>query len=296
MTKHRTKQVDGLEIFYREAGDPDHPALVLLHGFPTSSHMYRNLIERLADEFHVVAPDYPGFGNSAAPDPAGFEYTFAKLADVTEKLIDELGLGRFGLFVQDYGSPVGFRMAARRPERVEWIVCQNGNAYEEGFTGFWNHLREQYWTSPSPETEAPLADFLTRDAAIWIYTEGARDRESISPDNWNMDVSFLDSPARLRIQLDLFYDYRTNVQEYPVWQEYLRTHQPPTLIVWGENDPIFDRAGALAFQRDLLDAELHFFDTGHFALEEDLDAIVPLIKRFHATKVATARPRAEAAR
>jgi pimeloyl-ACP methyl ester carboxylesterase len=286
MTKHRTQKIDGLEIFYREAGEPENPALVLLHGFPTSSHMYRHLIERLAGDFHLVAPDYPGFGNSSAPDPATFEYTFAKLTEVTESLLDALGLERFGIFVQDYGSPVGFRMAARRPERVEWIVCQNGNAYEEGFTGFWNHFREEYWKNPTPETEAPLAEFLTRDAAIWQYTEGVRDRENISPDNWNMDVSFLDSAEKRRIQLDLFYDYRTNTDLYPEWQAYLRTHQPPTLVVWGKNDPIFAQEGTLAFKRDLMDVELHFFDTGHFALEEDLDAIAPLIKRFYEAKVA----------
>jgi pimeloyl-ACP methyl ester carboxylesterase len=286
MTKHRTQKIDGLEIFYREAGDPEKPALVLLHGFPTSSHMYRHLIERLAGDFHLVAPDYPGFGNSSAPDPATFAYTFAKLTEVTERLLDSLGLERFGIFVQDYGSPVGFRLAARRPDRVGWIVCQNGNAYEEGFTGFWNHLREKYWQNPTRETEAPLADFLTRDAAIWLYTEGVRDRENISPDNWNMDVSFLDSAEKRRIQLDLFYDYRTNTDLYPEWQAYLRTHQPPTLVVWGKNDPIFAQEGALAFKRDLMDVELHFFDTGHFALEEDLDAIAPLIKRFYEAKVA----------
>jgi pimeloyl-ACP methyl ester carboxylesterase len=286
MTKHRTQKIDGLEIFYREAGDPENPALVLLHGFPTSSHMYRHLIERLAGDFHLVAPDYPGFGNSSAPDPATFEYTFAKLTEVTERLLDSLGIERFGIYVQDYGSPVGFRMASRRPDRVGWIVCQNGNAYEEGFTGFWNHLREEYWQNPTPETEAPLGEFLTRDAAIWQYTEGVRDRENISPDNWNMDASFLDSAEKRRIQLDLFYDYRTNSALYPEWQEYLRTHQPPTLIVWGKNDPIFAQEGALAFKRDLMDVELHFFDTGHFALEEDLDAIAPLIKRFYEAKVA----------
>lgn len=286
MTKHRTAQIDGLEIFYREAGNPDNPTLVLLHGFPTSSHMYRHLIERLADDFHLIAPDYPGFGNSSAPDPTAFEYTFAKLTEVTEKLLDSLGIEKFGIFVQDYGSPVGFRMASRRPDRVEWIICQNGNAYEEGFTGFWNHLRQEYWSNKNPETEAPLADLITRDAAIWIYSEGARDSENISPDNWNMDVSFLDSAEKVRIQLDLFYDYRTNVELYPDWQNYLRTHQPPTLIVWGENDPIFAKEGALAFRRDLVDVEMHFFDTGHFALEEDLDAIAPLITKFHKEKVA----------
>jgi pimeloyl-ACP methyl ester carboxylesterase len=286
MTKHRTVTIDGLKIFYREAGEAGKPAIVLLHGFPTSSHMYRHLIPALADQFHVIAPDYPGFGLSDAPSPSSFGYTFDGLADVIEKLLlKELGLERFGLFVQDYGGPVGFRIAIRHPERIDWLIVQNSNAYEEGFSGFWNHLRQQYWLTPSSETEAPLRDFLTPAAARWIYTEGARHPEHISPDNWIVDLAALARPEGDRIQLDLFYDYRTNVARYPEWQAYLRTRKPPTLVVWGKNDPIFTPEGARAFQRDLPEAELHLLDTGHFALEEDLETIEALMKEFYARRV-----------
>jgi pimeloyl-ACP methyl ester carboxylesterase len=286
MTKHRTVTIDGRKIFYREAGDAGKPVIVLLHGFPTSSHMYRHLIPALADNFHVIAPDYPGFGLSDAPSPSSFGYTFDGLADIIEKLLlKEQGLERFGLFVQDYGGPVGFRIATRHPERIDWLVVQNSNAYEEGFTGFWNHLRQHYWLTPSSETEAPLRAFLTSDAARWIYTEGARDPEHVSPDNWIVDLAALARPEGDRIQLDLFYDYRTNVARYPEWQAYLRTRKPPTLVVWGKNDPIFTPEGARAFQRDLPEAELHLLDTGHFALEEDLETIAALMKDFYARHV-----------
>jgi pimeloyl-ACP methyl ester carboxylesterase len=286
MVKHRTKMIEGLKIFYREAGDPSKPALVLLHGFPTSSHMFRNLIPALADRFHVVAPDYPGFGLSDAPSPGTFHYTFDKLAEITEKLlVEELGLRRFGLYMQDYGGPVGFRIAMRHPERVEWLVVQNSNAYEEGFSEFWNPLRQQYWKNPTAETEAPLRGLLALDATQWIYVHGARDRESISPDNWIVDLASLSRPESDRIQLDLFYDYRTNVALYPAWQDYMRTHQPKTLVVWGQNDPVFTVEGAQAFRRDVPAAEIQLLDTGHFALEEDLDTIVSSLNAFYAREV-----------
>jgi pimeloyl-ACP methyl ester carboxylesterase len=286
MTMHRTKTIDGLKIFYSEAGDPSNPALVLLHGFPTSSHMFRHLIPALADRFHVVAPDYPGFGLSDAPSPGTFPYTFDRLAEITERLlVGELGLKHFGLYMQDYGGPVGFRIALRHSERIEWLVVQNTNAYEEGFSGFWNHLRQQYWSNPTAETEAPLRNLLTPDAARWIYVEGARDQEGISPDNWIIDQAALSRPESDRIQLDLFYDYRTNVAQYPAWQDYLRTHRPPTLVVWGKNDPVFTVEGARAFRRDVPTAEIHLLETGHFALEEDLDTIAGSMKEFHAREV-----------
>jgi pimeloyl-ACP methyl ester carboxylesterase len=286
MVKHRTKMIEGLKIFYREAGDPSKPALVLLHGFPTSSHMFRHLIPALADRFHVVAPDYPGFGLSDAPSPDTFHYTFDKLAEITEKLLfEELGLLRFGLYMQDYGGPVGFRIAMRHPELVEWLVVQNSNAYEEGFSEFWDHLRQQYWRNPTAETEAPLRSLLTPDAAQWIYVHGTRDRESISPDNWIVDLASLSRPDSDRIQLDLFYDYRTNVELYPAWQDYMRTHQPKTLVVWGKNDPVFTVEGAQAFRRDVPAAEIQLLDTGHFALEEDLDTIVSSLEAFYAREV-----------
>jgi pimeloyl-ACP methyl ester carboxylesterase len=283
---HRSKMIDGLKIFYREAGDPSKPALVLLHGFPTSSHMFRHLIPALADRFHVVAPDYPGFGLSDAPSPSTFHYTFDKLAEITEKLlVEELGLRRFGLYMQDYGGPVGFRIATRHPELVEWLVVQNSNAYEEGFSGFWDHLRQHYWSSPTAETEAPLRGLLALDATRWIYVHGARDQENIAPDNWIVDLASLARPETDRIQLDLFYDYRTNVALYPAWQDYLRTHQPKTLVVWGKNDPVFTVDGAQAFRRDVPAAEIQLLDTGHFALEEDLDTIVSSLKAFYAREV-----------
>jgi pimeloyl-ACP methyl ester carboxylesterase len=283
---HRSKMIQGLKIFYREAGDPSKPALVLLHGFPTSSHMFRHLIPALADRFHVVAPDYPGFGLSDAPSPGTFHYTFDKLAEITEKLlVEELGLRRFGLYMQDYGGPVGFRIAMRHPELVEWLVVQNSNAYEEGFSEFWNHLRQQYWSNPTAETEAPLHGLLTPDATRWIYLHGVRDQESISPDNWIVDLASLSRPESDRIQLDLFYDYRTNVALYPSWQDYLRTHKPKTLVVWGKNDPVFTVEGAQAFRRDVPAAGVQLLDTGHFALEEDLDTIVSCLKDFYTREV-----------
>src|SRR5262245_55465638 len=292
MTKHRTVTINGLKIFYREGGDVGQPGIVLLHGFPTSSHMYRHLIPALADRFHVIAPDYPGLGLSDAPSPSSFRYTFDGLTDVIETLLlKKLGLERFGLFVQDYGGPVGFRIATRRPDHIDWLVVQNSNAYEEGFTGFWNHLRQQYWLTPSPETEAPLRNFLRPDAARWIYTEGVRDPEHISTDNWIVDLAALARPEADRIQLDLFYDYRTNVARYPEWQAYLRAQKPPTLVVWGKNDPIFTPEGARAFQRDLPEAELHLLDTGHSALDEEVETIAALMKDFYGRRVRGAAQR-----
>jgi pimeloyl-ACP methyl ester carboxylesterase len=282
---HKYAEIDGLKVFYREAGEPRNPAMVLLHGFPSSSHMYRNLIPKLADKFYVVAPDYPGFGNSDAPSPLRLSYTFDKLSEIVENLLSYLGVNRFTLFIQDYGSPVGFRIALRHPDWIEAIVCQNGNAYEEGFTGVWDTLRQSLWKKRSPESEAPLANFFTREGVTWIYTEGTRDLKKISPDNWNMDLSFLARPENHRIQLDLFYDYRKNVDQYPKWHEYLRNYQPPTLIVWGANDPIFTQDGARAFGRDLKDVEIHMLDTGHFALEDHCDEIAVFIKTFYDKKV-----------
>jgi pimeloyl-ACP methyl ester carboxylesterase len=278
--------IDGLKIFYREAGDPKNPAILLLHGFPSSSHMYRNLMTQLADRFYLIAPDYPGFGNSSAPPPDAFEYTFDKLSEVVEKLLVSLDLTKFTMFVQDYGSPVGFRIAVRHPDWITGIVSQNGNAYEEGFTGVWDALRSALWKDRSAATEAPLAGFFTPEGVKWIYSEGTRNPEKISPDNWSTDLFFLGRPENHKIQLDLFYDYRKNVEQYPLWHDYLRKHQPPTLIVWGANDPIFTREGGRAFQRDVKDAEVHMLDTGHFALEDHCAEIAALVKTFHQRTVA----------
>lgn len=278
--KHRTANVDGIDVFYREAGDPADPTLLLLHGFPTSSHMFRNLIPALADGFHLVAPDYPGFGNSAFPPREEFDYTFDHLAEVMRGFVDEIGLDRFSLYIQDYGAPIGLRLATSQPERVEALIVQSGNAYEEGFVmPFWEPIFA-YAEERTPENEAALRGALEIDAHRWQYTHGARDVEAISPDNWNLDQRFLDRPGNKEVQLGLFYDYQFNIPKYPAFQEYFRTHRPPTLIVWGKNDEIFGPAGAEAYKRDLPDAELHLLDTGHFALEEDLDIIAGHIRRF----------------
>ena len=283
--KYKYADIDGLKVFYREAGDPKNPAMVLLHGFPSSSHMYRNLMAELADKFYLIAPDYPGFGNTDAPSPTQFSYTFDKLSEVVEKLLVSVGVNKFTLFIQDYGSPVGFRIALRHPDWIEGIVSQNGNAYEEGFTGVWDALRTALWKNRTPETEAPLANFFTPDGVKWIYSEGTHNPEAISPDNWSTDLFFLGRPDNHRIQVDLFYDYRTNVAQYPRWHEYLRKYQPPTLLVWGANDPIFTQEGGRAFQRDVKDAELHMLDTGHFALEDHCDEIAVFVRSFYDRKV-----------
>ncbi len=283
--KYNYANIDGLKVFYREAGEPSNPALVLLHGFPSSSHMYRNLIPMLQERFYLIAPDYPGFGNSDAPSPSQFSYTFDRLSEIVEKLLVSLRIEKFSLFIQDYGSPVGFRIARRHPDWVEGIVSQNGNAYEEGFSGVWDALRQKLWKSRTPETEAPLKNFFTPEGVKWIYTQGTRTPEKISPDNWNMDLFFLSRPENHRIQLDLFYDYRTNVEQYPRWHEYLHNHQPPTLLVWGANDPIFTQAGAHAFKRDFRDVEIQMLDTGHFALEDHCEEIASFVRAFFDQKV-----------
>ena len=286
---YKYSDIDGLRVFYREEGDPKNPAMVLLHGFPSSSHMFHNLMAELADKFYLIAPDYPGFGNSDAPSPEKFSYTFDNLSNVVEKLLVSLKLKKFTLFIQDYGSPVGFRIALRHPDWIAGIICQNGNAYEEGFTGVWDALRTALWKNRTAETEAPLAGFFTPDGVKWIYSEGTRNPEKISPDNWNMDLFFLGRPENHRIQLDLFYDYRTNVDQYPHWHEYLRKNQPPTLLVWGANDPNLHTGRRRAFQRDLEDVELHMLDTGHFALEDHCDEIAEFVRSFYDRKIAATK-------
>ena len=277
---HNTVNIDGLEIFYREAGPRDAPTLLLLHGFPTSSLMFRNLIPALADQYHVVAPDYPGFGQSSAPSADKFNYTFDKLAEVVDKFTEKVGLTKYTLYVQDYGAPVGYRLAVKHPERVTGLVVQNGNAYEEGLNNdFWKPLRA-YWKDHTEENSKPLRGFLTIDGTKWQYTHGVRNVESISPDTWTIDQTLLDRPGNQDIQLALFYDYRTNSQLYPAWQAYFRKHQPPTLIVWGKNDKIFPAEGAHPYKRDLKNIEFHLLDTGHFALEEEGQQIASLMRDF----------------
>jgi pimeloyl-ACP methyl ester carboxylesterase len=274
-----------LKVFYREAGTEGAPKLVLLHGFPASSHQYRNLIPALADRFHVIAPDYPGFGNSDMPDPAQYAYSFDRTSETVELLLQQLGFTRFGLYMQDYGGPVGFRIVNRHPDWLDWLIIQNTNAYEIGFTAVWDGLRHAYWKQKTPETEAPLGAFLEPDTIRTIYTHGHARPERISPDNWNMDLAVLARPGARRVQLDLFYDYRTNVALYPAWQAFLRAHQPRTIIFWGQDDIFFTREGGEAYLRDLPDAELHRLQSGHFAVEDCLPTIVDRMIAFHTRHV-----------
>jgi pimeloyl-ACP methyl ester carboxylesterase len=277
-------EIDGVDIFYREAGKPGAPKLVLLHGFPSSSHQYRNLMPLLAERFHVIAPDYPGFGYSAMPDPAKFSYTFDRISAIVESFLDKVGFTRFGLYVQDYGGPVGFRIVTRRPERLEWLVVQNSNAYEVGFTAAWDGLKG-FWKNRTPEAERSLEAFLQPETVKQIYLHGHPQPQLISPDNWNMDVHLLERPNALRVHLDLFYDYGSNVKLYPQWQEFLRKQQPKTLIFWGQNDIFFTREGGEAYLRDLPQAEMHRLDSGHFAVEDNLDVIAQGMIGFHQRKV-----------
>jgi pimeloyl-ACP methyl ester carboxylesterase len=279
-------KVDGLNIAYREAGDPASPKLVLLHGFPASSHQYRNLLPALADRFHVISPDYPGFGNSDIPDPATFAYTFDRISGIVEEFLKLKGFDHYGLFVQDYGGPVGFRIVGRHPEALDWLIIQNSNAYEVGFTPAWDGFRGALWKNRTPETEKPLAAFLEHDAIKGIYLAGSKHPELISPDNWESDFGFMQRPNARRIQLDLFYDYRNNVTLYPKWQAFLREHQPKTIIFWGESDIFFSPEGGEAYLKDLPKAEMHRLDAGHFAVEDSLEEISNGIHRFYAEKVA----------
>lgn len=304
-------EIDGLELFYREAGSPDAPTVLLLHGFPTSSHMFRNLIPALSDRYHVIAPDYPGYGNSSMPLVSEFDYSFERFAEIIDEFTMKLGLERYSLYVMDYGAPVGFRLAAKHPERVESLIVQNGNAYDEGLDNnfwepikaywrdrrafddgldndWWKNVKAAYGKSSMSNDEA-LRFLLTIGATQWQYTNGARNTEAISPDNWHVDQRLLDRPGNQEIQLQMFYDYGSNPPLYPRWQEYFRTYQPPTLIVWGKNDEIFPAAGAYPYQRDLKNVELHLLDTGHFALEEDGDVIARLMRAFLDRNVSSRR-------
>jgi pimeloyl-ACP methyl ester carboxylesterase len=277
---YKTAVVEGLSIFYREAGDPGNPKLLLLHGFPASSHQYRNLISVLSDHFHIIAPDYPGFGNSDMPRPDKFDYTFDKLSEIIEDFLKKIGFMHFGLYVQDYGAPIGFRIATKHPDWIEALIIQNGNAYEEGLNDFWIPIKA-YWQNRSKENEAALRKLLTVDATKWQYTHGVRNIEAISPDNWLVDQPLLDRPGNDKIQLQLFYSYGSNPPLYPHWHEYFRKHQPPTLIVWGKNDQIFPADGAHPYKRDLKNIDFHLLNTGHFALEEDYGLVAELICDFY---------------
>ncbi len=278
-TKYQTGNVDGLSVFYREAGDQSNPTIVLLSGYPSSSFMYRELIPLLAANYHVIAPDYPGFGHSETPSTADFAYTFDHLSEVIESFLQTLRLDRFAMYVQDYGAPVGFRIAARHPEWISAIIVQNGNAYEEGFTPAWKDLRT-FWGERNEQSEAAVASLLSTDVVKFFYQHGTRNPAALSPDTWTLDLALLERPTNKAAQLELFYDYRNNPPQYPGWHQYFREHQPPTLLIWGKNDPFFGPDGATAFLKDIPNAELHFLDTGHFALEEDYQVAAELIVPF----------------
>jgi pimeloyl-ACP methyl ester carboxylesterase len=299
---YKTIEVDGVEIFYREAGNPANPTILLLHGFPTSSHMFRNLIPALADEYHLIAPDYPGYGFSEMPAVDEFEYSFANIAALMESFVDEIGLESYSLYLMDYGAPIGFRIAVNRPAQIETLIIQNGNAYVEGIdNNFWEPI-QAYWKDraainqgldnawwqnvkdayeqPTMANEDALRFLLTLGATKWQYTNGVPDVEAVSPDNWGHVQPLLDREGNQEIQLEMFYSYGTNPPLYPAWQAYLREHQPPTLIVWGQNDEIFPAAGAEPYKRDLENLDYHLIDTGHFALETHGDEIAGLMRDF----------------
>ncbi len=279
-TLHKTIEVQGLEIFYREAGPKDAPWVLLLHGFPTSSHMFRNLIGMLSDEFHLVAPDYPGFGNSAMPGVEEYDYTFDNIAEVVDSFTEKLGMKKYSMYVMDYGAPVGYRLAVKHPERIASLIVQNGNAYDEGLLDFWKPVKAYWKNKTNDNAEVLRKSLLTIEATMWQYTNGVRNPETIAPDNWFCDQYLMDRPGNKDIQLQLFYDYSSNPPLYPEWQAYFRQFQPPTLIVWGKNDYIFPREGAYPYRRDLKNVELHLLDTGHFALEEDGERIADLMRDF----------------
>ncbi|MFM0363331.1 alpha/beta fold hydrolase [Paraburkholderia sediminicola] len=276
---YRYADVDHVKVFYREAGRPTAPKLLLLHGFPSSSHMFRDLISLLAEHFHIVAPDLPGFGQSDMPGRNAFTYTFDNIATVIERFTEQIGFDRFAMYVFDYGAPTGFRLALRHPERIAALISQNGNAYEEGLSEGWNPIRA-YWQDPSQANREALRAMLTHETTVWQYTHGVQDTISVSPDGYSLDDFYLSRPGADEIQLDLFGDYRNNVALYPAFQQYFRSHQPPLLAVWGKNDPFFLPAGAEAFKRDIPNAEVRFFDTGHFALETHAAEIATAISGF----------------
>jgi pimeloyl-ACP methyl ester carboxylesterase len=276
---YRRTSVDGFNVFYREAGSPDASAILLLHGFPSASHMFRDLMPRLADRFHVIAPDLPGFGQSDMPARSSFNYTFDNIATVIERFTEVIGLGRFAVYVFDYGAPTGFRLAVRHPERITAIISQNGNAYAEGLSDGWNPIRA-YWQDASPANRNALRAFLSPETTLWQYTHGVPDTSLVSPDGYSLDNFYLARPGADEVQLDLFGDYKSNVALYPEFQAYFRKHKPPLLAVWGRNDPFFLPPGAEAFKRDIPAADVRFLDTGHFALETHCDEIATAIRQF----------------
>jgi pimeloyl-ACP methyl ester carboxylesterase len=277
--KYRTADVDGFKVFYREAGAATSPKLLLLHGFPSSSHMFRDLMPRLTDRFHIVAPDLPGFGQSDMPSREQFQYTFDNVASVIDRFTEVIGLNRYAVYVFDYGAPTGFRLAVKHPDRITAIISQNGNAYVEGLSEGWNPVRA-YWNDASDANRAALRSFLAPATTQWQYTHGVTDTTTVSPDGYSLDNFYLARPGADEVQLDLFGDYKSNVALYPTFQKYFKTHQPPLLAVWGKNDPFFLPAGAEAFKRDIPSAVVRFLDTGHFAVETHAAEIAAEIRKF----------------
>jgi pimeloyl-ACP methyl ester carboxylesterase len=278
-TMYRTAEVDGFKVFYREAGPANGTKLLLLHGFPTASHMFRDLIPRLSERFHIVAPDLPGFGRSDMPSRDTFQYTFDHIAAVIDRFTEVIGFAKFALYIFDYGAPTGLRIAVKHPERITAIISQNGNAYTEGLSEGWNPIRV-YWQDPSEKNRQALRDFLSPQSTYWQYTHGVPDPSRVSPDGYSLDSFYLMRPGADEVQLDYFGDYKSNVALYPTFQEYFRTYRPPLLAVWGKNDPFFLPPGAEAFKRDIPKAQVRFFDTGHFALETHAAEIASEIREF----------------
>ncbi|WP_179333647.1 alpha/beta fold hydrolase [Winogradskyella costae] len=277
--KYKTLAVNGINIAYREAGNPKNPTIVLLHGFPASSYQYRKVLAQLSNEFHLIAPDYPGFGNSDFPDAETFTYTFDNIAVTIDSFLEQKGINSYAIMIQDYGAPIGFRLATAHPERITAIINQNGNAYEEGLGEAWSGIRA-LWKNRTKETEDALLPAFSLEGLKWQYTHGVRDIETVDPDSYNLDFLRLSRPNAHAINLDLFYDYQNNVKLYPKWQDYLRDNQPPLLIVWGKNDAFFPESGAEAFKKDVKNIDYNIYDTGHFALEEEGDAIIESIRNF----------------
>jgi pimeloyl-ACP methyl ester carboxylesterase len=280
---YHTIRIGDVDVFYREAGAKTAPVLLLLHGFPTSSNMFRNLMPRLAASFRVIAPDYPGYGFSGMPDRKSFAYTFESMTNIVEELTKKLELGRYAMYVMDYGAPIGYRLALRHPEKVSGLVVQNGNAYDEGLLAFWDPIKK-YWQDATPANRAALNFLVAPDATKWQYSNGVSDLTLLDPTTWSLDQLGLDRPGNGDIQLDMLYDYRTNVPLYPDFQAFFRKYQPPTLIVWGKNDYIFPAEGAAPYNRDLSDVETHLLDTGHFALETHGEEIASRIEKFFAQR------------
>ena len=283
-TKFKTEHVDGINIAYREAGDNKKPSLLLLHGYPSSSHQYRKVFNRLADKYHLIAPDYPGFGHSDFPAPDQYDYTFDNISKTINSFLEKLEIDNYSIVMQDYGAPVGFRIALAHPERVTAIITQNGNAYEEGIGEAWKPIKK-LWANRIKENEEALLDAFSLEGLKWNYTHGTQDVESINPDCWHLDYLRMQRPYAKKVNIDLWYDYQNNLKQYPQWQAYLREHQPPVLVVWGKNDEYFPESGAAAFKKDSKNIEYHIYDTGHFAMEEYGDKIIDEIEKFM-TKIA----------